>query len=300
MSNDLLIRARTVYEILREEAPPILLRELLEAILGLKCSRISVTLNGLKRLKALACDLGFGLYVADSKRISAYHPGKGIWSDQASKYVPLDDPEGLFVAYLALTPEDALTAYQTEAYMGDDSFGELLLIPPCCRRFYLDRRPQALAAGDDYLWETLGEDPGGGAEPAGANIVAQYFGRCLLSHFPCSLRCTLSRRVSVLRRKAIAQVSQEFSDYLAEGHSWPVLVIRGKGMIAYPGAKIVNDSVAPLPDAAPEVIGEIPTEFIQPDLLSTDKKGYVVAEKGRQLRRIPCVDARLIAIGTEW
>lgn len=301
MRDDLVARARTAYEILHEEAPAIGLRELLEAILGLKCSRVSVTRSGLERLVVLARELGFGIAVADSKRISAFHPGKGTWSDQASRYVPLDDPaKGLYAVYLASTPGDARTARETEAYMGDDSFGELLLIPACCRRFYLERRPQALAAGDDYLWETIGENPRRGVEPAGANIVAQYFDRCLLSHFPCSLRCIASRKASASRREIIAQVSRQFSDYLAEGHSWPVLVIRGKGMIAYPGAKVVNSSVAPRPGQAPEVIGEIPREFIQPDLLFTDKEGYVVAEHDRQPRRIPGVDARLIAIGTEW
>lgn len=301
MRRDLLVRARTVYEILHDEAPSIALRELIEAVLGLKCSRVSVTRGGLKRLEGLARELGFGIAVADSKRISAFHPGKGAWSDQASKYVPLDDPaEGLFAVYLASTPEDAHIARQTEACVGDDAFGELLLIPPCCRRFYLERRPQALAAGDDYLWETLGANPPDGVEPAGANILAQYFGRCLLSHFPCSLSCAASRKESARRREIIAQVSQEFSDYLGEAHRWPVLVIRGKGMIAYPDATVANGSVAPSPSAACQVIGEIPLEFMQPNLLSIDEEGYVVAEHKRQLRRIPGSDARLVPIGKEW
>jgi hypothetical protein len=301
MRDDLLARARTVYEILHEEAPAIGLRELLEAVLGLKCSRVSVTRDGLERLEALARELGFGIAVANSKRISAFHPGKGSWSDQASKYVPLDDPaEGLFAVYLASNPEDARTAREAEAYMGDDAFGELLLIPACCRRFYLERRTQALAAGDDYLWETIGDNLKSGVQPAGANIVAQYFDRCLLSHFPCSLRCVASRQASASRREIIAQVSRQFSDYLAEGHSWSVLVVRGKGMIAYPGAEVVNGSVAPRPGQAPQVIGEIPREFIQPDLLFTGNEGHVVAEHDGQPRRILDVDARLIAIGTEW
>jgi hypothetical protein len=301
MRNDLLARARTVYEILHEEAPAIGLRELLEAVLGLKCSRVSVTSAGLERLDALARELGFGIAVADSKRISAFHPGKGNWSDQASRYVPLDDPaEGLFAVYLASTPDDARTARETEKHMGDDAFGELLLIPRCCRRFYLERRPQALAAGDDYLWETLGESSQRGVEPAGANILAQYFGRCLLSHFPCSLSCAASRKASALRREIIAQVSQEFSAYLAEAHSWPILVIRGKGMIAYPGATVANGTLMPRRGAAREAVGEIPAEFMQPELLFVDEEGYVVAEHNRHLQRIPGADARLVAIGTEW
>ena len=132
MRNDLVARARTVYEILQGEAPAIGLREVLEAVLGLKCSRVSVTRGTLERLEALARELGFGLAIGDSKRVSAFHPGKGIWSDQVSKYVPLDDPtDGLFAAYLASTPAAALLARDTEAQTGDDSFGALLRIPQC-------------------------------------------------------------------------------------------------------------------------------------------------------------------------
>jgi hypothetical protein len=302
MSNDLLLaRARTVYELLKGEAPAIGLREVLEAVLGFKCSRVSVTRGALERLDRLARELEFGIAVADSKRVSAFLPGKGMWSDQVSEYVPLDDPaNGLFAVYVASTPADAQTARETEARTGDDSFGELLRIPKCCRRFYLERRPQALAAGDDYLWETLGESPGSQVRPAGANILGQYFGRCLLSHFPCSLSCAASRKESALRRQVIARVCSDFSNFLAGAHHWPVVVLRDKGMIAYPDAKVIDDCVMPRPDVERKILGQIPSELLQPDSLCMDEEGYVVVEHNNQLRRIPGADAQLIVIGREW
>jgi hypothetical protein len=285
---------------LHKEAPAIALRELLEAVLGLKCSRVDVSRAGLERLEALACELGFGIAVADCKTLPAVEPGKGDWSDHAIKYVPLDHPEGLYTVYLATTPEDAETARLAEAYMGDAAFGELLLIPECCRRFYLDRRPNALAAGDDYIWETLGGALPGRVEPAGANIVAQYFGRCLLSHFPCSLSCAASRQASAFRRGVLSQVSIEFSDYLAEAHGWSMLILRGRGMIAYPEATVTGGGDVIPGNVAPPSIGEIPSEIAQAERLFTDAKGHVVAEREGGRLRLHNTEARLVAVGTQW
>lgn len=301
MSIDKLAIARNIFFSLKGKAPPIAVREVLEAVLGLKCSRLNVRQPGLELLQSLSRSYGFGLAVSDWKVIPSVDSGKGSWSDGVVGYVPADNSEGLFAVYLAPTDAQAAMALETEALLGDEAFGKLLGIPACCRRFYLARRPRALSSGNDYLWETLSDVPCKQAVPAGANIIAQYFGRCLLSHFPCGLSCRASRHVSATRREAISGVAPELADYLAEGHHWPALVWRGRGMIAYPQALTHEAVVRPLRNSEPVAIGDIPDGFAHSDVIFTDGDGCVVAQRDGRVTGLESGSrARLVPFGNVW
>jgi hypothetical protein len=298
---NVLIRAQRVFSSLHEKAPPIALREVLEAVLGLKCSRLNVWQAGLEHLQALAREFDFGLAVSEWKMIVTLDEGKGDWSDGVLQYVPFDDPRGLFSAYLGSTKEKAITALRAEANLGDDAFGELLGIPSCCRRFYTECRERASSAGNDYLWETLGDVPRCKAEPAGANIIGQYFGRCLLSYFPCSLRCGASRTASTTKREALSRVAPQLIDYLAEGHYWSALVLRGRGIAVYPGAKVCAAEVRPRLDFKSQVIGDVPSEFTSADRIFIDADGYIMVQSDDHVvGRLPGSRARLVAVEDTW
>lgn len=229
-------RARELYRLLRGEAPPLALRELLEAVLGLKCSRVDVAEVGMERLYALSVSHGFGMALASFKTLPVLERDKGDWSDHAAGYVDLSDPRGLYTVYLGPDEEAAETACLAEAQLGDDIFGELLGIPACCRAFYLELRATALQRGDDYLELTL--ERSAQRIPAGANILGQYFGQTLMSHFPCSLECARSREATWARGRALREVNEDLVDHLEEGHYRHVLVLTGTGMWGFEGQPI--------------------------------------------------------------
>jgi hypothetical protein len=252
-------------------------------------------------MKSLSREYGFGIAVSNWKIVPSSDSGKGDWSDGVAKYVPADDPEGLFSVYLGKTNTEAVKALEAETLLGDDAFGEILGIPLCCRCFYLDRRQRALSSGNDYLWETLDDELLNQAAPAGANIIAQYFGRCLLSHFPCRLHCRASRMASATRRKVLSLVAPQFADYLAESHFWTTVVLRGRGMVAYPQAIINETQVQPDKNVVSIVIGEVPSSFTEADVLFVDREDYVVAENhGNVVAREPRSGARLVIIENIW
>jgi hypothetical protein len=298
---EVLVRARRIFSSLREKAPPIAIREVLEAVIGLKCSRLNVWQSGLEYLQALAREFNFGLAVSEWKIVPTLDAGKGDWSDGVLEYVPLEDSRGLFSAYLGSTVEEAIIALKAETSLGDDAFGKLLGIPSCCRRSYMERCARASSTGNDFLWETIGAEPRRQAEPAGANVVAQYFGRCLLSYFPCTLQCRASRIVSATRRDTLSLVAPELVAYLAEGHYWSTLVLRGRGMIAYPYAAVCEVGVHPQRNASSQVIGNVPDEFTCADRIFIDAEGYVVVKHNdRIISRVPGSQARLIAVANIW
>lgn len=294
-------RARHVSSLLRGIAPPIALREVLEAILGLKCSRVNVWQAGLERLRVLAHEFDFGFAVSEWKMIPTLDAGKGDWSDGVLQYVSLDDPRGLYSVYLGATKEDAITALRAETEIGDDAFGQLLGIPPCCRRFYSECRVRASSAGNDYLWETLGDVQGVREHPAGANVVGQYFGRCLLSYFPCSLHCCPSRTAAATKREVLFRVAPQLTDYLVEGHFWSALILRGRGVAVYPNATVRLAEVYPKKDAESPVVGDVPEEFTSADRLFIDDAGCVVAQRDNcAVGRLPGSITRLVAVMDKW
>lgn len=228
---------KALFEEIRTEAPAIATRELLEAAAGRKCSRVEVGAAGLDRLRSLSLAFGFGLTVGRHKVIVSRESHKGDWSDGTVEFVPTDAPHGYFVAYLGPTEQAAELARDAEEFLGDDAFGELLGIPPCCRAFYLQYREVALAAGDDYLPWTLAAS-GSGPHPAGANICAQYFDSALLGHYPCSLSCMATRERSARTLAWLRRIAPALAIIMETGHRSSYIVEPGIGMARLRGGEV--------------------------------------------------------------
>ena len=236
------------------------MRELLEAMLGLKCSRVDVSLTGLDHLDNLATKYSFGVSVADFKVIPKAQEGKGDWSDKA-EYVDLDNPAGLYVVYLAENMEKAENARIAESKLGDNAFGKMLSIPSCCRKFYKANREEALKIGDDYLWFTLPKKFVFNTVPAGANIIGQYFDACFISHYPCCISCQLTRKESLKRKQVLSLVSESFVTDLEEGHKKSYLVIKGKLIICLNLKYYAQKRLEFLPLESSILVGRLPDKW---------------------------------------
>jgi hypothetical protein len=294
-------RANTIFYRLRQKLPALPLREILEAVMGLKCSRISLGSDELHYLKNLSNELNFGIAVSDSKTISKAELWKGSWSDRVPHYVPLDYPEGLYTIYVGPNQEEAIAARFAEEVIGDEAFGKLLQIPSCCRNFYSDRQDRSSSEEIDYLWEVVETVPNHELAPLGANILGQYFDRCLLSHFPCSLQCEASRKESLRRSEILSKVAPELVAHLTEGHLLSALVIKGKGILAYSDANVSQSVLRPSTEAKPQITGTILNEFPSVKSLHIDNEGLVIIEDYfGDLKKLSPDRARLVIVGSSW
>jgi hypothetical protein len=216
--------AEFILERLAGKIPALSLRELLEAALGLKASRLQVSRQGLDALDDISRHTGLGACLAEYRVLTEINSGRGAWNDRIVARVGLDDARGDYLVYVA---EDQDTAEQARVFdaLGDDNqFGELLAIPDCCRAFYSRYIRDSYVA--DPLWVVAERCEDSWRVPQGANICAQYFERGFLSHFPCDLGCSKSRGEARRRSIEVGEICESFAAWLAEACGWSYLILR--------------------------------------------------------------------------
>lgn len=226
-------RARDIARELRNGAPAMELRELLEAVLGLRATRLQVSQKGLSFVRSLALKHRFGFVAANYGLLVKPTPGLGGWADGVGEAVDGDDPDSLVNVYLGHDTESALTAKHAEECLGDEAFGEVLGIPLCCRRFYSHVAADAHNCGSQFHWSSVSARPQEVMVPAGANFLGRYFGRSFVSHFPCSLACPATCLQTNSRLKILSAIDQHFAEHIGATHYWSYLVLRAETIVAF-------------------------------------------------------------------
>jgi hypothetical protein len=146
-------------------------------------------------LSGLAEQFEFFLLVSDERYLPRRDVGKGNYCNAFELARP-DERQGLRNVYIASDKSLAEAAKLIERAGDDELFGTLLGIPHCCRNAYQRFLPIASAKQSDLVPLVLENTPGSGAYDAWLNYPAVYFGRSLLSFFPCSFRCTAASAVA--------------------------------------------------------------------------------------------------------
>lgn len=197
-------------------------REIAEAVLGLKVSRVYLTRRQLDLIDSVSQEIGLGISVGSRKHF--LRSDNGPWTDDVAAYLPLESAEGWFVVYLADDAEKADLARQYDETGRDSEFGELLGIPPCCiERFVAvwgreEREFDARA----YLSQQLGHRHIVRVNWRN-NAFGQFFNRCLVSYFPCSLSCCATREIVQQRIQGLSMFAPDCAKYLKSGHTRPFL-----------------------------------------------------------------------------
>jgi hypothetical protein len=203
---------RAFFDEIVDRFPAIKTREFLLAAGGRKTARTEVPERELHAFVALM--ERHGLYVAIHERKYVHAPdiAKGGWSNQYGIELHLESPhDGYLMVYIAASAEDALRAMRAEHSRRDDEFGDLLGIPACCRKSYIERIEAASSKQNDYLPLILDGTPGSQPFPYLNNIGAQYFDYCLLSFYPCSFTCQEAARVAWDAYEYLATFSSEWA-----------------------------------------------------------------------------------------
>ena len=239
-----LIRAREIARELKSDAPAMELRELLEAVLGLRSCRLQVSQKGLILIEDLAVKHCFGFAAGTYGLLVTPTPGLGDWADGTGIAVDADHPDALVNVYLGHDTESALAAKHAEECLGDEAFGEVLGIPPCCRRFYSNLTFNIPSSDFHFHWRSVVAHPQEIEVPAGANFLGRYFGRSFVSHFPCSVTCPATRQQTLSRFGLISAIDQQFAEHIAAAHYWSYLVTRKEGIVAYRSTLPASDGTS--------------------------------------------------------
>jgi hypothetical protein len=171
-------------------------KELLLAAAGVKVSRLSASEAELHFLDCLAEQFGFSLLASDEVYLPRPDVGKGNYCNAFEQLSGPDEARGLRNVYIASDKSLVKAAKLLEEAVDDELFGALLGIPDCCRDAYRRSLPIASAKQFDLVPLVLENTPGPLSYDSWLNYPAVYFGRTLLSFFPCSFRCTAARRVA--------------------------------------------------------------------------------------------------------
>lgn len=201
--------------------PAVKVREFLLAAAGRKTSRTEVPERDIHAFVDLMERHGLNVAIYDRKYVHAPDYSKGGWANQYGLELPLESPhDGYLMVYLADNPGDALAAMRAEHAQQDDLFGELLGIPECCRRSYVERIYLASMQQNDFLPLILDNTASAAPYPYLNNVGAQYFDYCLLSFYPCTFTCQNAAGLAWDTYQFLASVSVDFAEkFLARQRS---------------------------------------------------------------------------------
>lgn len=188
-----------------------IIREVLLAAAGLKMSRTCLSDPELGLLRGVASQYGFRLLASRERYIHRHDIGKGGWSNSIERIAGPEEKKGLRNVYIASDGRLNEAGKLLEEASDDQLFGALLGIPTCCCEAYARSHPVAKTKQNDLVPMVL--DNTGGAMPYDPflNYVAQYFGRALLSFFPCSFRCAAAAAAARRTFEMLAQCDADWA-----------------------------------------------------------------------------------------
>jgi hypothetical protein len=188
------------------------LREIVLASAGIKVSRTCLNDSELHQFLEAAREGNLEAVVSEEKYIHRRDIGKGGWSNSLASVVPTDHPEGLFNVYIACAEKLAKAGLSLEATSDEDGFGSLLGIPHCCIEAYVRFHPVARLKQNDFVPLVLESTSGPAPYSPWNNYVSQYFGRALLSFFPCSFNCPEAESFARASFEVLQQCSAPWAD----------------------------------------------------------------------------------------
>jgi hypothetical protein len=180
---------RNLFRALRGRFNDNILREIILASAGLKTSRTCMSASEIELFLPIARRNRLKVVCSKEKYIHRMDIGKGGWANTVERAVPSTHPDGLFNVYIASDAYLAEMSIRCEEQSNQDEFGLLLGIPDCCRQAYVRAHPIAQLKQNDFVPIVLDNTTGDIPYNYWNNYVSQYFGRSLLSFFPCSFNC---------------------------------------------------------------------------------------------------------------
>ena len=221
---------------LRDRFNDNMMREVVLASCGLKVARTCMSDDDLLTFLPVAEQNNLKVALSPEKYMHRRDIGKGGWSNSLECAVPTDHEAGLFNVYIATDKYMADLGLKTEAHNYEDEFGLLLGIPECCRNAYMEGHELARLKQNDLVPIVLDNTTGHPPYNFWNNYVAQYFGRALLSFFPCSFNCTFSADLAQRSFSVLQQCSESWADHFINSQQTNILYTEYLGVHQFPGS----------------------------------------------------------------
>jgi len=222
--------SRELFAQIRGEFSDDIVREILLAAAGVKVSRTSLSEAKLALLRSIATEHGFCVLASADRYIHRRDKGKGGCCNAIERAAGPDEDSGLRIVYVASDSSLTSAAMLLEQAGDDQLFGMLLGIPSCCREAYARFQPTAMAKQFDLVPMALDNTPGEMPYDAWVNYPAVYFGRALLSFFPCSFRCPSAGTVARSTFKMLAECDAAWAHTFLEFHQTNILYTEYQGV----------------------------------------------------------------------
>jgi hypothetical protein len=199
---------RGLYEACKNNISGSQLREILQAAAGIKVSRVVLDDRQKLVLRSVAGKYGFAITDGLKRYSARTDSGKANFRNQRTPVGP--NEAGFVFSYVARTHEAAKRAIRCDDTGDSEGLGELLAFPPCCREAYRRFEPFARKVQGDLVPQVWANSLNGLPFDPWLNIVVRYFGKAMISFFPCSFQCAAARKNAI----------ESFNLMLACDHAW--------------------------------------------------------------------------------
>ncbi len=216
--------------------PPAVIREFLQACLGHKVSRTSLSDRELHAVASLLENHGLYVGVSRAKYFACPDMGKGGWCNAAPIELDAGSPMGEHFIYAGTDPQKVFRAMQSEEQGADTDFAESLGIPSCCAEFYVNNVDAARIIQNDLLPFTFRNSMSGYPFNLWANSASQYFGYGLNSFFPCSFHCNHAADAGRNAYSALESVDSSFAGGFLEAQNANYFYSEYDGIFQLPGS----------------------------------------------------------------
>lgn len=217
-----------------------IVREILLASENVKISRTCMTIEDLEIFIPIADQHGLHVVLSASKYIHKRDIGKGGWSNDIERSVDIHHPDGQFNVYIGLNQEMIEKSMFFEESSKEDSFGQLLHIPPCCREAYIQRHSIAQQKQNDFVPLVLAGTLAPPPYNFWNNYVSQYFDRALLSFFPCSFNCPYAAEFAQATFHLLQHHSVSWAQQFIESQRANILYTEYEGLYRFSNTRYEN------------------------------------------------------------
>ena len=173
-------------------------REVIQAAIGLKPSRLILTETNTNAIIEILRNYKIPYFVLDTPIYCLVHGKETTWSNrillnkEINKF-PKKNVQKNWCIYLDMKKQFK-ELKECDFGKDDNQMAFYLGIPECCSKFYSKYAREALLYDLDFLPFCF--DNTNFNQIGWCNILSQYLGHCLFSHFPCSFECEKTRELS--------------------------------------------------------------------------------------------------------
>jgi hypothetical protein len=163
--------------------------------------------------------------------------GKGGWSNLYDPQAKESAGAKEYLMYIGLSKQVVNRAAKLEK-KNDESFGEILSYPDCCRAAFSRNLPYAVRKQGDLVPIVADQTPTPAPWSYLLNIGGRYFERSLISFYPCTLDCREARKIANETLKLVKKYIPEYETELVESLKSPVLYTEYFGVYMFLSAKV--------------------------------------------------------------